>query len=384
MMGFTQHLVVYAVSAALSLLILAVAVEQDNPNREASKKGAQRKKEIAKRFGRPLLKRDAHEDIIACDVINPDDIDVTFDSVGGLEGIKQDLHEMVILPLQRPNLFTRGKLLSPQKGILLYGPPGTGKTMLAKAIAKEARAAFINVKLSTLMSKWFGESQKLVSALFSLAYKLQPSIIFIDEVEGFLGHRHSGECEASATIKTEFMSLWDGLTTDQNARVMVIGATNRPEELDDAIIRRLPKAIEVGLPNCEERAKILKVILRDEDVDDDIDYNHLASLCEGYSGSDLKELCKRAAYIPIRELLENEKNGRLVSELPRPLRQADFENTLKTSRTSKVLATEYGQRSQTGAHSRSSNDAGNSIAQIFRFLASMVSMRPSVPENAHS
>lgn len=99
--------------------------------------------------------------MIACDVINPDDIDVTFDTIGGLETVKQSLHELVILPLRRPDLFVHGKLLGPQKGVLLYGPPGTGKTLLAKAIAKESGAVFINVKIATLMSKWFGDAQKL-------------------------------------------------------------------------------------------------------------------------------------------------------------------------------------------------------------------------------
>lgn len=102
-----------------------------------------------------------YQDVIACDVINPDHIDVEFNSIGGLENIKQALFELVILPLRRPELFSHGKLLGPQKGVLLYGPPGTGKTMLAKAIAKESGAVFINVRISNLMSKWFGDAQKL-------------------------------------------------------------------------------------------------------------------------------------------------------------------------------------------------------------------------------
>lgn len=101
------------------------------------------------------------QDMIACDVINPEDIDVTFSSIGGLDSVKQSLNELVILPLQRPDLFTHGKLLRPQKGVLLFGPPGTGKTLLAKAIAKESRAVFINVRIANLMSKWFGDAQKL-------------------------------------------------------------------------------------------------------------------------------------------------------------------------------------------------------------------------------
>ncbi len=116
------------------------------------------------------------QDIIACDVINPQDIDVTFDSVGGLDTIKQDLKELIILPLQRPDLFAHGKLLRPQKGVLLFGPPGTGKTLLAKAIAKESSAVFINVKTSTLMSKWFGDAQKLGMASISAQSVAFPSL----------------------------------------------------------------------------------------------------------------------------------------------------------------------------------------------------------------
>ena len=110
--------------------------------------------------------------MIACDVINPDDIDVTFETIGGLNAVKEALHELVILPLRRPDLFTHGKLLGPQKGVLLFGPPGTGKTLLAKAIAKESGAVFINVKIATLMSKWFGDAQKLGMCNRSLCFMM--------------------------------------------------------------------------------------------------------------------------------------------------------------------------------------------------------------------
>ncbi|KAH7431653.1 hypothetical protein KP509_08G059000 [Ceratopteris richardii] len=262
----------YALSAALSCIVLIVGIRHLDPNRAIEKKAAKHKKEIAKRLGRPLLQTNTYEDIIACDVVNPDHIDATFESIGGLDGVKQSLHELVILPLQRSDLFAHGKLIGPQKGVLLYGPPGTGKTLLAKAIAKESGASFINVKISTLISKWF-------------AYKLQPAIIFVDEVDSFLEH------EAVTNMKTEFMAWWDGFTTDQDARVMVLAATNRPWELDEAILCRLPRAFEVGMPNEKERAHILRVILKDENVDPDLDYDKLAALCDNYSGSDLKEIC---------------------------------------------------------------------------------------------
>ncbi|KAG6574257.1 ATPase family AAA domain-containing protein 1-A, partial [Cucurbita argyrosperma subsp. sororia] len=380
---FLQELILYAASAALSCLVLFAGLRHLDPNREASKKALEHKKEIAKRLGRPLIETNPYEDVIACDVINPDHIDVEFNSIGGLETIKQALYELVILPLKRPELFSHGKLLGPQKGVLLYGPPGTGKTMLAKAIAKESGAVFINVRISNLMSKWFGDAQKLgklesfrsffnhilgsrmtlvlhlyyyasgfvvfcylinspsdVAAVFSLAYKLQPSIIFIDEVDSFLSQRRSSDHEALSNMKTEFMALWDGFTTDQNARVMVLAATNRPSELDEAILRRLPQAFEIGIPNNRERAEILKVILKGERVEDNVDYDHIANLCEGYTGSDLLELCKKAAYFPIRDLLDEEKEGK-QSNSPRPLSQSDLETALFSSRKTKVVASEY-------------------------------------------
>ncbi|OEL25936.1 ATPase family AAA domain-containing protein 1-A, partial [Dichanthelium oligosanthes] len=307
---FVQELVLYAASAAFSCLVLFAGLRHLDPNRAASQKAQQQKKEIAKRLGRPLVSTTPYEDVIACDVINPDSIDVEFDSIGGLDHIKQALYELVILPLRRPELFTFGKLLSPQKGVLLYGPPGTGKTMLAKAIARESGAVFINVRISNLMSKWFGDAQKLVAAVFSLAHKLQPAIIFIDEVDSFLGQRRTTDHEAMTNMKTEFMSLWDGFTTDQNARVMVLAATNRPSELDEAILRRFTQIFEIGIPVQSERSKILQVVLKGENVEPNIDYDHIARLCEGFTGSDILELCKQAAFYPIRELLDSEKNGR--------------------------------------------------------------------------
>ncbi|KAG0453873.1 hypothetical protein HPP92_025177 [Vanilla planifolia] len=337
---FVQELVLYAASAALSCLVLFAGLRHLDPNRAASKKALEQKKEIAKRLGRPLIQTNQYEDVIACDVINPDHIDVEFSSIGGLENIKQALFELVILPLRRPELFAHGKLLSPQKGVLLYGPPGTGKTMLAKALAKEAEAVFINVRVSNLMSKWFGDAQKLVAAVFTLAYKLQPAIIFIDEVDSFLGQRRNTDHEVMTNMKTEFMSLWDGFTTDQNARVMVLAATNRPNELDDAILRRFPQAFEIGIPDQSERSKILKVILKGEKVEEDIDYDCIARQCEGFTGSDIFELCKQAAYIPVRELLQSERNGENPYG-PRPLKQSDMEKALTSYRKARRSTVGY-------------------------------------------
>ncbi|KAL2527512.1 P-loop containing nucleoside triphosphate hydrolase superfamily protein [Abeliophyllum distichum] len=364
--NFLQELVLYAASAALSCLVLFVGLRHLDPNRESSKKALEHEKEIAKRLGRPLIETNPYEDVIACDVINPDNIDVKFDCIGGLEGIKQALYELVILPLRRPELFSHGKLLGPQKGVLLYGPPGTGKTMLAKAIAKESGAVFINVKISNLMSKWFGDAQKLgdqngealvkssgdamylpaskilLKWLLCSVWRINSSQQLYSSTKWivFLGQRKTTDHEALTNMKTEFMALWDGFTTDQNARVMVLAATNRPSELDEAILRRLPQAFEIGIPDCRERAEILKVVLKDEKVEDGIDYDHVAGLCDGYTGSDLLELCKKAAYFSIRDLLDDEKNGKPPSD-PRPLAQLDLEKVIATTTKTKLAASEY-------------------------------------------
>ncbi|KAL2457261.1 AAA-type ATPase family protein [Forsythia ovata] len=245
---------------------------------------------------------------LLADVIPPTDIGVTFDDIGALENVKDTLKELVMLPLQRPELFCKGQLTKPCKGILLFGPPGTGKTMLAKAVATEAGANFINISMSSISSKWFGEGEKYVKAVFSLASKIAPSVVFVDEVDSMLGRRENpGEHEAMRKMKNEFMVNWDGLRTKDTERVLVLAATNRPFDLDEAVIRRLPRRLMVNLPDAANRAKILRVILAKEDLSPNVDLDSVASMADGYSGSDLKNLCVTAAHRPIRELLEREK-----------------------------------------------------------------------------
>lgn len=276
-----------------------------------------------------------YEQTIAMDVVAPDDIPVSFHDIGGLDDIIEELKESVIYPLTMPQLYTAtSSLLSAPSGVLLYGPPGCGKTMLAKALAHESGACFINLHISTLTEKWYGDSNKLVNAVFSLARKLEPSIVFIDEIDAVLGTRRSGEHEASGMVKAEFMTHWDGLTSSTTQgkpqRVLILGATNRIQDIDDAILRRMPKKFPVDLPDPTQRLRILGLVLRDTKIDrTNFDLGFLVKAMAGLSGSDIKEVCRDAAMVPVRELIRTKRdagdNIRTVHPSDvRGLRTADF------------------------------------------------------------
>ncbi|KAH7840384.1 hypothetical protein Vadar_016229 [Vaccinium darrowii] len=297
---------------------LEIAISRLKEQETLTKKPSQNLKNLAK---------DEYENNFVSAVVPPGEIGVKFDDIGALEEVKKALNELVILPMRRPELFSRGNLLRPCKGILLFGPPGTGKTLMAKALATEAGANFISITGSTLTSKWFGDAEKLTKALFSFASKLAPVIIFVDEVDSLLGARGGAfEHEATRRMRNEFMAAWDGLRTKDSQRILILGATNRPFDLDDAVIRRLPRRIYVDLPDAENRVKILRIFLAQENIEPDFQFEKLADATEGYSGSDLKNLCIAAAYRPVQELLEEEKKGDSNDVVPvlRPLNLDDF------------------------------------------------------------
>ena len=269
------------------------------------------------------------------DVVAPEDIPVSFEDIGGLDDIIEELKESVIYPLTMPHLYqSSSSLLSAPSGVLLYGPPGCGKTMLAKALAHESGACFINLHISTLTEKWYGDSNKLVNAVFSLARKLEPSIVFIDEIDAVLGTRRSGEHEASGMVKAEFMTHWDGLTSTnasgQPQRVMILGATNRINDIDEAILRRMPKKFPVSLPGAAQRLRILGLLLKDTKVDRErFDVDTLVKVMAGMSGSDIKEACRDAAMVPVRELIRKKRDAGSLIEGVNPnevrgLRTEDF------------------------------------------------------------
>ncbi len=225
---------------------------------------------------------------------------VKWEDIAGLEGAKDALKEAVILPVKFPHLF-QGKR-KPTSGILLYGPPGTGKSYLAKAVATEANSTFFSVSSSDLVSKWMGESERLVKQLFNMARESKPSIIFIDEVDALCGPRGEGESEASRRIKTELLVQMNGVVNDPSG-VLVLGATNIPWQLDAAIRRRFEKRIYIALPGVEARVTMFKLNVGDTPCTlTQQDYRTLAEMTPGYSGHDVAVAVRDALMQPIRKL----------------------------------------------------------------------------------
>mmetsp|Transcript_29810 Transcript_29810/g.96168 ORF Transcript_29810/g.96168 Transcript_29810/m.96168 type:complete len:454 (+) Transcript_29810:21-1382(+) len=277
---------------------------------------------------------------------------VSWEDVAGLEVAKRTLKEAVVLPYVRPDLY-RG-LRAPPKGVLLYGPPGTGKTMLAKAVATESGLTFFSASASSLTSKWVGEGEKLVRALFDVARAKAPSCVFLDEVDSLLGKRgDSSEHEASRRLKNEFLVRLDGLSDDDasrgadqtqqqreakrdreddsSPRVLFIGATNLPWQLDDAVLRRLPRRILIPLPDLKARRAMLDNLLdhpktgvahrlssREKDA--------LADATPNYSMAELRSLAQEAALGPLRDLGDKVRSAKQKDV--RPVSLADFENAL--------------------------------------------------------
>lgn len=256
---------------------------------------------------------------------------VKWDDIAGLQKAKQALLEMVILPTKRRDLFTG--LRKPARGLLLFGPPGNGKTMLAKAVASESEATFFNVSAASLTSKWVGESEKLVRTLFMVAKSRQPSVIFMDEIDSVMSTRHANENEASRRLKSEFLVQFDGVTSNSTDLVIVIGATNKPQELDDAVLRRLVKRIYIPLPDGNGRRLLLKHKLKGQSFSlPSRDLERLVTQTEGYSGSDLQALCEEAAMMPIRELGGNILT--VKADQIRSLKYEDFQEAMKVIRPS--------------------------------------------------
>lgn len=289
-------------------------------------------------IGKVSLHLSKEEEILSASVVDPSSLSDSFATVGGLDEVKAALTESVVWPYQHPELLeAAGAGSALPTGVLLYGPPGTGKTLLARALAKELGCFFIEVSVEKLFSKYVGESEKLAAAVFSLAHKLKNCVIFVDEIDSLLSSRAASDSDSSAVYmhaKTIFMTKWDGLQSaaaeaanrghgDGVNRVLVLGATNRADALDDAILRRLSVRLQVPLPCAASRQQIFAiqlqrvnaVLLEDTEAEAAIKRgpDTFASLATNntvlariahdarhYTGSDIRELCKAALMISFR------------------------------------------------------------------------------------
>ncbi|ESL09619.1 katanin [Trypanosoma rangeli SC58] len=261
-------------------------------------------------------------------------LDVKWEDIAGISDAKRVLNEAVILPLLVPELFTG--VVKPWKGVLLFGPPGTGKTMLARAVATSAKTTFFNISASSIISRYFGDSEKMVRTLFQLARHYAPSTIFFDEIDALMSSRGGNEHEASRRVKSEMLQQLDGLATESEKRVMVLATTNRPWDLDEAMRRRLEKRIYIPLPDAEGRLELLKKQTSSMSLDPNVDLSIIAGeQTVGFSGADLNLLVRDAAMMPMRKLIADrtpaeiaamKEGGRMV--LP-PVTMQDFEEAVK-------------------------------------------------------
>jgi len=227
---------------------------------------------------------------------------ITYEDIGGLQEEIKKIREMVELPLKYPELFERLGVEAP-KGVLLYGPPGTGKTLLAKAVANETNAAFFSISGPEIMSKYYGESEERLREIFRQAEENAPSIIFIDEIDAIAPKREEVTGEVEKRVVSQLLALMDGLKP--RGRVVVIGATNRPNAIDPALRRpgRFDREIEIGVPNKQGRLEILQIHTRGMPLAEDVDLEKIANVTHGFVGADLEALCKEAAMRALRRIL---------------------------------------------------------------------------------
>jgi katanin p60 ATPase-containing subunit A1 len=275
---------------------------------------------------------------------------VSFDDIAELDVAKRALTEAVVLPLLMPDFFVG--LRRPWKGVLLYGPPGTGKTLLAKALATQGKTTFFNVSPTTFASKWKGESEKLVRILFEMARFYAPSTIFIDEVDSIGTKRHDGEHEASKKLLAEMLVQMDGISESNSGAngeydnesnkpkfVMVLGATNLPWDLDDALRRRFEKRIYIPLPNSVGRQQMFNINFKGIKLSNDIDIDTLVKKTEGYSGHDIASVCREASLMNMRrklmsgngqfDILEAANSETFLQDLEAPVSQSDILSAIK-------------------------------------------------------
>jgi len=278
------------------------------------------------------------------DTIVTESPNIKWEDIAGLDNVKQALREAIVLPIMKPQLFTGAR--KPWSGILLFGPPGCGKTLLAKAAATECKATFFSASSADLLSKWLGESEKLISSLFKVARLKAPSLIFMDEIDSVATRRGEGsESGGERRVKTQLLSEIQGLKSTYDKPLLVLGATNRPWDIDNAMLSRFEKRVHVPLPDLKARVGIFKI--HTEGVNSaltDEDFVELAVRTEGYSGRDIANICREVIMLPVRELdmsglLEDSDKEVNVRDID----LKDFKKTLKKVKpmTTKMMLKQY-------------------------------------------
>lgn len=268
------------------------------------------------------------------DLIIKDKPKISWEEVVGLEDAKRALSESIVYPAQRPDLFPLGW----PRGILLYGPPGNGKTLIAAATASEIEGYFINVDAASMMSKWLGEAEKNVAKLFSMARSLAhrekvPVILFVDELDSLLGTR-TNEVGGEIRVKNQFLTEMDGiLSKSKDLQLYVIGATNKPWSLDWPFLRRFQKRIFISLPDAAARLKMFELYTSQLHVDGNLKLEELAKMTEGYSASDIRDMCQSVQLRVVNELFVSGKANENDAKT-RSISMSDFKDSLKSRRPS--------------------------------------------------
>ncbi|KRX90745.1 ATPase family AAA domain-containing protein 1 [Trichinella pseudospiralis] len=294
------RLIIGSVISYFTAKLIVRQFDQTTAKKEQTKKKAER---ICNLLGIQVQDLDEYEMRIATQLVNPKDCSISWSDVGGYSNLISELRENIIFPLRTS---IKSKHFSAPKG-----------------------ANFINLEISEMIDKWCGETEKMTTALFSFAKKIQPTIIFIDEIDSFLRRRQSRDHEMTAMMKALFLSHWDGFFSESELRVVIIGATNRPKDVDSAILRRMPLRFCIRHPNLQQRCDILTTMLRSESLSQDVNLLEIANHCCGFSCSDLVELCRVAGVIRVRESIKQEqeiKQENYFSEQVeiRPFERSDF------------------------------------------------------------